>query len=139
MKADRNTFLKPFSTFIVQKSTEKSWIHGPPQRVDQHLHVNQLGRVDQNGKNTVFCPFLDVFSLFQTWNHWKSFNMNKKGWKWLKKSISTSFLMCPAHKSWSKYTTSLAGERGWVIILCQAMAFTNTCKKMKWFCFSPVG
>ena len=31
--------------------------------------------------------------------------MNKKGWKRLKKSISISFWMCPAPKSWSKYTT----------------------------------
>ena len=31
--------------------------------------------------------------------------MNKKGWKWLKKSISTSFQVHTAPESWWKYTT----------------------------------
>ena len=63
------------------------------------------------GKNTffweisLFCTFSDVFCWFKMWNHRKRFKMNKKGWKRLKKSVSTSFQVCTAPKSWSKYTT----------------------------------
>ena len=49
-----------------------------------------------------FCLY---FIWFQPWNHWESFKMNKKGWKWLKKSSSTSFWVRAAPESWSKYTT----------------------------------
>ena len=41
-----------------------------------------------------------VFSWFQMRNQWKKFKMNKKGWKWLKKSISTSFRVRAAPESW---------------------------------------
>ena len=40
----------------------KSWLkHEPLQGIDQHLHVDQLWRVDKNGKNTVVISgfFLD--------------------------------------------------------------------------------
>ena len=43
---------------------------------------------------------------FQLWNYWKSFEMNKKGWKTAEKNVSTSFWVCVAPKSWSKYTTT---------------------------------
>ena len=46
------------------------------------------------------------FSEDFCWNHWKKFNKNKKGWKWLKKSSSTSFWVRAAPKSWLKYTIS---------------------------------
>ena len=36
------------------------------------------------------------------------FEMNKKGWKRLKKSSSISFQVLQAHESWSKYVTILA-------------------------------
>ena len=56
-------------------------------------------------KRHVFCSFSNVFCWFQAWNHWKRFEMNKKGWKRLKKSSLTSFRVHVAPKSWSKYTT----------------------------------
>ena len=43
--------------------------------------------------------------FFQVWNHWKKFEMNKKGWKRLKNSVLTSFWVGAAPKSRSKYTT----------------------------------
>ena len=47
--------------------------------------------------------FFKHFSWFQMKNHWKTFEMNKTGWKWPQKSILTSFW---GHtESWSKYTT----------------------------------
>ena len=52
-----------------------------------------------------FCSFLDVFSWFQTWNHWKRFKTNKTGWMQFKKCILTSFWVHAAPKIWSKYTT----------------------------------
>ena len=45
--------------------------------------------------------FLFVFCWFQPWNHWKSSEMNKKGWKTAEKNVSTS---------WSKYTTLVLGS-----------------------------
>ena len=42
-------------------------------------------------------------------NHWKRFEMNKKGWKRLKNSVLTSFWVRAALKSWSKYTTNIKG------------------------------
>ena len=55
------------------------------------------------------CSFSAVYNLFcswfHTWNHWKRLEMNKKGWKWLKKSRSTSIRVRAAPKSWSKYST----------------------------------
>ena len=39
--------------------------------------------------------------------YWKSFEMNKKGWKTAEKKVSTSFWVRAAPKSWSKYTTHL--------------------------------
>ena len=55
--------------------------------------------------NTFFWFIFRLFWWFQPWNHWKRFEMNKKGWKRLKKSSSTSFWVRAATKSWSKYTT----------------------------------
>ena len=55
--------------------------------------------------STIFCSFSDIFCWFQPWNHWKRFEMNKKGWKRLEKSSSTSLRVLQAPKSWSKYTT----------------------------------
>ena len=40
-----------------------------------------------------------------TKNHWKMFEINIKCWKRPQKSVSTSFLVCAAHKTWSLYTT----------------------------------
>ena len=48
--------------------------------------------------------FQHIFSWFQTWNHWKRFKINKK-LKTAQKSISTSFQVRAAPKSWLKYTT----------------------------------
>ena len=45
------------------------------------------------------------FCWFQPWNHWKSFEMIKKGWKMAEKNVSTSFPVCASPESWSKYTT----------------------------------
>ena len=42
--------------------------------------------------------------LFQQWNHWKSFKMNKKGWNGSKNVFLTSFWVRKAPKSWLKYT-----------------------------------
>ena len=39
----------------------------------------------------------NIFSWLQTKNPWKIFEMNKKGWKLLKKSISTRFWVRPAN------------------------------------------
>ena len=38
-----------------------------------------------------FCSFSDVFCWFHAWNHWKRFEMNKKGWKRLKKVVQPAF------------------------------------------------
>ena len=46
--------------------------------------------------NTFFCSFLYFFCWFQAWNHWKSFKINKKGWKRLKKVVQPAF-GCPQH------------------------------------------
>ena len=43
---------------------------------------------------------------FQAWNHLKRFEMNKKVWKRLKKSNSTSFWVRTAPKIWLKHTTT---------------------------------
>ena len=55
------------------------------------------------------CSFSAIFNLFcswfQMWNHWKRLEMNKKRLKTAEKSVSTSFLVCAAPESWSKYTT----------------------------------
>ena len=66
------------------------------------VYFGQLWRVHKNWKNTVF---LFIFR-FRTWNHWKRFKINKKGWKRLKTSISTSFQVRAAPESCSKYSTT---------------------------------
>ena len=53
--------------------------------------------------------------FFQTWNHWKKFEINKKGWKRLKKSSSTSFWVFAAPKSGSKYLTKYTTRYVWMI------------------------
>ena len=48
--------------------------------------------VDKNGEKTFLFLFIsDVFSWFQTWNHWKRFKINNKGWKRLKKVFRPAF------------------------------------------------
>ena len=44
--------------------------------------------------------------LVKSWNHWKSFEINKKVEKRLKKKVSTSFRVRAAPEIWTKYTTS---------------------------------
>ena len=52
---------------------------------DFHLRSRQKLK-----KKHFFCLLSDVF-LFQTWNHWKWLDMNKKGWKQLKKVVWSAF------------------------------------------------
>ena len=57
-----------------------------------------------------FCSILDVFFLISDVKSLKRCKMNQKGWKRLKKSISTSFWMCGAGQdkqlaSWLMKTT----------------------------------
>ena len=77
---------------------------------------------------TFHCSQTSCFFLFLSWNHWKTFEINKKGWKQLKKVvwlagrntqqckkkenksnygpkiILTSFWVLAEPESWSKYT-----------------------------------
>ena len=73
----------------------------PPQN-SRGLIPCAIGHLE--GTNNVFLFIFRRFSWFQTWNHWKRFKINKKGWKRLKKSILTNFRVCAAPKSWLKYT-----------------------------------
>ena len=72
-----------------------------------------------------FCSFSDIFCWFEPWNHWKRFEMNKKGWRRLKKSVSTSFCVHAAPKSWSKYTT----------LVCLFSSFPTAKLIVDYYCF----
>ena len=48
---------------------------------------------------------------FQVWNHWKSFKMNRKGWKRLKKVVRSAF--------W--WHLILLLECSWILWLCKTL------------------
>ena len=52
-----------------------------------------------------------LLMFFQAWTHSKSFEMNKKDWKQLKKSNLISFWVHAAPKSGSKYTPIIEGDQ----------------------------
>ena len=66
-----------------QKVTRKSYIIWPANGWLTFCLVVEKGFLFLGGfqKNTFFVHFQTFFSRFQVWNHWKSFKMNKTGWK----------------------------------------------------------
>ena len=80
--------LRTTKSWSKHKINQKNNFEVPPQGVIQLLHVDQLLGVD---KTTFFCSFSDVFCWFQPWNHWKRFEMNKKGWKTAEKMYRPAF------------------------------------------------
>ena len=66
-----------------------------------------------------FQPFSTFFVHFKPFYAWNK-KMNKKGWKRMEKSISTSF------KSWSKFTTLLCTYIPSLFLLFSDTAFNNS-------------
>ena len=88
--------LKLTKTFKKLKNQpKKDNFESPPQGVDQLLHVNQLWGVN---KNTFFWFFFRCFYWFQPWNHWKWFEMNKKGWQTAEKCFDQLLGARSTHK-----------------------------------------
>ena len=71
----------------------------------RHEHFNRTVAcwLPEGGTSNVLNRF--IFLLISGVKSLKKIWMNKKGWQWLKKSVSTSFRVRAAPKSWSKCTT----------------------------------
>ena len=92
-KAGPNTFFSLFQPFLFIFHLFQ-WFHAWNQQ-----------KTSEKKKKHSLVHFQTDFCWFQAWNHWKRFKISKKGWKRLKKSISTSFQVRAAPESWPKYTT----------------------------------
>ena len=102
----QNGLFRQSLTKSSKKSTEKRQFRGTPSGRRPAFACRPVLRSKQNTKQKhFFLFFFRRFCWFQRWNHWKGFKMNKKGWKRLKKKVSTSFWVRAAPESWSKYTT----------------------------------
>ena len=75
----------------LKKSTKKRQFWGTPSGSQSAFACWPSLRSKQNMKKTH--SFSDVFCWFHTWNHWKRFKMNKKGWKRLLVARSTQKLV----------------------------------------------
>ena len=118
-----------FSPFFITKSTEKRQLRGIPSGSQPAFACQPALRSRQYMQKNVFCSFSNVFSRFQTWNHWKRWKINKQGWKWMKtavKSGSTSFWVRAAPESWSKHTTDFSLNTGnWNAIWLKIQGLTK--------------
>ena len=94
------------------------YFHNIPQNQKLYLlfwlnvvYFDQLSGATRTGKlviNLLFCLFstFQCFFLISDEKSSKMFEINKKRLKTAKKSVSTRFWLCPALKSWLKYTTA---------------------------------